>query len=135
MNAAGHNPNAITEGTVVGAPRRWLRLEAAALLTAAAIAYTTTHQPWWLIPAAFLVPDLSAFGYLRGPRQGARAYNVVHATPLPAILIGVAWTQHQQLLGALGLIWLMHIAFDRLLGFGLKYPDDFQHTHLSQPTR
>jgi hypothetical protein len=26
MNATGQNPNAITEGTVAGAPRRWLRL-------------------------------------------------------------------------------------------------------------
>ena len=134
MNTPGQKHNPITEGTVVGAPRRWLRLEAAALLTAAAIAYTTTHQPWWLIPAAFLVPDLSALGYRRDPRQGARLYNLAHATPLPAILLAVAWTQHKQFLGALGLIWLMHIAIDRLLGFGLKYPDEFQHTHLSQPT-
>ena len=135
MNAAGHHPNAITAGTVVGAPRRWLRLEAAALLTAAATAYTTTHRPWWLIPLTLLLPDLSALGYLQRPRLGARLYNLAHATPLPAILLAVAWTQHKQFLGALGLIWLMHIAIDRLLGFGLKYPDEFQHTHLSQPTR
>ena len=134
MNTTTHDHDAITQGTVVAAPRRWLRLEAAALLTAAATAYTSTHQPWWLIPTTFLAPDLSALGYLRGPRQGARAYNTLHATPLPAILTAVAWTQHQQLLGALGLIWLMHIALDRILGFGLKYPDNFQHTHLSQPT-
>jgi hypothetical protein len=33
----------------------------------------------------------------------------------------------------LGLVWLGHIGMDRLLIFGLKYPDHFQHTHLSSP--
>ena len=31
---------------------------------------------------------------------------------------------------ALGLVWLAHIGSDRLLGYGLKYSDDFQRTHL-----
>ena len=28
------------------------------------------------------------------------------------------------------LIWLAHIGFDRALGYGLKHPSAFQHTHL-----
>jgi Domain of unknown function (DUF4260) len=34
------------------------------------------------------------------------------------------WTQ------AAGLIILGHSSFDRILGYGLKYSDAFQHTHL-----
>jgi hypothetical protein len=34
------------------------------------------------------------------------------------------------LLIALGAVWLAHIGFDRLAGYGLKYPDDLRHTHL-----
>ena len=30
----------------------------------------------------------------------------------------------------LSLIWTAHIGFDRLLGFGLKYPARFKDTHL-----
>jgi hypothetical protein len=30
----------------------------------------------------------------------------------------------------LALIWFAHIGFDRLLGFGLKYPTRFKDTHL-----
>ncbi|MCL4805949.1 MAG: DUF4260 family protein, partial [Anaerolineae bacterium] len=30
------------------------------------------------------------------------------------------------------LIWLAHIGLDRMLGFGLKYPDAFRHTHLDE---
>ncbi|MEM6559127.1 MAG: DUF4260 family protein [Myxococcota bacterium] len=29
-------------------------------------------------------------------------------------------------------IWIAHIAFDRALGFGLKSPAGFKHTHLGQ---
>jgi hypothetical protein len=31
-----------------------------------------------------------------------------------------------------GLIWAGHIAMDRALGYGLKHPDGFQHTHLGR---
>jgi Domain of unknown function (DUF4260) len=32
-------------------------------------------------------------------------------------------------------IWIAHIAFDRLLGFGLKYPEAFKPTHLQTVER
>jgi len=117
-------------GTVKGTPRRWLRLEAATLLAGALLAYPATGQPWWLVPAAILLPDVVMAGYLGGTRLGAWCYNLAHATPLPALLIGLGWWQHQPLVLALGLIWLAHVGLDRLLGYGLKYDDDFQHTHL-----
>jgi hypothetical protein len=31
---------------------------------------------------------------------------------------------------SVAIIWFGHIGMDRLVGFGLKYPDSFQHTHL-----
>jgi hypothetical protein len=122
-------------GTVVGAPRRLLKLEGATLLAGALIAYATTHEPWWLIPLTLLAPDLLAIGYLAGRRAGANLYNLAHITPLPGALLVVAWSQHSPLAAAIGLIWLAHIGMDRLLGYGLKYHDHFQHTHLSQPRR
>jgi Domain of unknown function (DUF4260) len=117
-------------GVVVGAPRRWLALEAATLLTASLIAYSVTHEPWWIVPVALLVPDSFMVGYLNGPTLGARVYNLAHSTPLPALMVGLGWWQATPLVAAFGLIWLAHIGMDRLLGFGLKYSDRFQHTHL-----
>lgn len=38
----------------------------------------------------------------------------------------------RSLILALALVWLAHIGADRLLGYGLKYDDNFQHTHLGQ---
>ena len=31
---------------------------------------------------------------------------------------------------SIGIIWFGHIGMDRLVAFGLKYPDSFGHTHL-----
>lgn len=119
-----------SSGTVHGAPRLWLRLEGATVFAGTAIAYPQTGRSWWLVAIVLLLPDLSMIGYLGGTRLGALMYNAAHATPAPAALLGVGWWQHQPLLTALALIWLAHIGLDRLMGYGLKYSNDFQHTHL-----
>jgi hypothetical protein len=122
----------VTDGTVTGTPRRWLRLEAVTLVAGALIAYSTTNQPWWLIPLILLVPDVIMVGYLGGTRLGAITYNLAHSTPLPAAVIALGWWQHEPLILAFGLVWLAHIGMDRALGYGLKYSDHFQHTHLGR---
>jgi hypothetical protein len=101
------------------------------LLVGSIVAFSTTHQSWWLALSLLLAPDIFAAGYMLGTRFGAHLYNVAHATPLPALLVGVGWWQGHPLVLALGTIWLGHIGMDRMLTFGLKYPDNFQHTHLS----
>jgi Domain of unknown function (DUF4260) len=115
-----------------GRPLWWLRVEGVALLAAALLLYGSTHEHWWLVPAAILLPDLLMAGYLGGTTVGAAAYNLAHAYPLPITLalVGIGW--HQPFALALGLIWLAHIGMDRALGYGLKYDDHFQHTHLGQ---
>jgi Domain of unknown function (DUF4260) len=118
------------EGVVTGAPRRWLGIEGLVLLAGALIAFGILSQPWWIVPAAILVPDLAAAGYLAGTRHGARLYNLAHATLLPAVLLGVGYWQADRLAEAFALVWLAHIGLDRLLGSGLKYSDRFTHTHL-----
>jgi len=121
-------------GTVTGAPRLWLRLEAAVVLIGALVAYATTDQSWWLV-AGILLPDVTMAGYMAGTRIGAAIYNLAHVTPLPAALIGLGWWQHEPLVAAIGLIWLAHIGLDRTMGYGLKYHDHFQHTHLGMMGR
>jgi hypothetical protein len=120
------------DGAVVGAPRRWLGLEGATLFVGALVGYSTTHQAWWLVPITILLPDLSMLGYLRGTRLGARVYNLAHSTPLPAAVVAIGWWQEKSVVTALGLVWLAHIGLDRLIGYGLKYDDHFQHTHLGR---
>lgn len=79
----------------------------------------------------FLVPDLSLLGYLHSAGKGAAAsYNLVHSYVLPLALGLLAWKQGLPIAGQLALIWLSHISFDRLLGFGLKFPGVFRYTHI-----
>jgi hypothetical protein len=131
MNASpGERTVPAGEGVVTGAPRRWLGLEGLVLLAGALIAFGILGQPWWLVPAAVLVPDIAAAGYLAGTRPGALLYNLAHTTFLPAVMLGAGYWQADHLAEALALVWLAHIGLDRLLGMGLKYSDRFTHTHL-----
>lgn len=118
--------------SVAGQPRLILRLEGAALLVAALFGYWMTGASWWLFLILFLVPDISFAAYLMNPRIGAAVYNAVHSTVGP-ILLGLYGLWFGPVLAiSIALIWLAHCGFDRLLGYGLKYPTAFQHTHLGR---
>ncbi len=119
---------------VTGKPLRWLRLDGLVLLAATLILFAATHQPWWLVPAVILLPDLFMLGYLRGTRVGAAVYNLGHSYLLPAAMSLVGAVGHHPLTLALGLLWLAHIGMDRLARYGLKYDLSFQHTHLGGPS-
>jgi Domain of unknown function (DUF4260) len=120
-----------SNGTVTGAPKIILQLEAAGVLVAAVTAYAWNGHGWLMFALLFLVPDLSMLGYLGGSRLGAAIYNIAHTYLLPAALAAYGLNQSQPLALDLALIWIAHIGFDRLLGFGLKYETAFRHTHLS----
>jgi len=119
-------------GAVSGAPRVWLRLEAVAALAGAAIAYAQVSGRWSLFAVLFLVPDLSMLGYLGGSRIGAACYNTAHSYLGPALLAVLGVTLGSHALPGLACIWAAHVAFDRLLGFGLKYGTNFGDTHLGR---
>lgn len=107
-----------------------MRLEGATLLISTLILYAATGRSWWVVATVVLLPDLFMVGYLGGTRLGALMYNIAHATPAPALLAGLGSWQQWQSLVAVALVWLAHIGLDRLMGYGLKYSDHFQHTHL-----
>lgn len=117
--------------TRVTNPLVLLHVEGGLALAAAVIFYAHTGGSWLLFAVLLLAPDLSALGYLAGPRVGAVCYNLVHTYLGPAILGGAGLLSGQALLVSLSLIWCAHIGIDRLLGYGLKYPDAFKHTHLT----
>jgi hypothetical protein len=85
---------------------------------------------WWLYWAYFFAPDLSMIGYVINTRVGAVIYNIVHhkAVAIVCYLAG-HYLKNNELQFA-GLILLGHSSFDRVMGYGLKYSDDFKHTHL-----
>ncbi len=113
-------------------PALLLRSEELALLTATALLYVHFHFSWLLFAVLFLVPDLSMLGYLINPRIGSALYNLGHTLFIPLGLFIAAYSAHRPLLLAIATIWTAHIAFDRLLGYGLKYPAHFKDTHLQR---
>ena len=67
-----------------------------------------------------------------GTRVGTLAYDVAHTEAWPvAIAVAGAIAGTDGLVQA-GLIWLVHIGVDRLIGYGLKYPTAFKDTHLAR---
>jgi hypothetical protein len=112
-------------------PRNLLRLEGLTVLALALGAYLWLGGPLWLLAVLALAPDLSMVGYLAGPRVGAFAYNAVHTYVLPLVLGAAGVYTGTTLAVLVALVWVGHIGADRLVGYGLKYPTDFKHTHLS----
>lgn len=86
---------------------------------------------WWLFWALILVPDLSMIGYAVNTKIGALTYNLGHhkGIALAIILLSYAlslpeyWT-------FVGILLYGHSSMDRVFGYGLKYNDNFKHTHL-----
>ena len=119
-----------TEGFVTAAPAVILRIEGSLVFAAACAAYAWIGGGWGLFALLFLAPDLSMLGYLAGRTVGAVGYNIGHSYILPAVLGVTGIVLAQPLLVSLALIWVAHIGFDRMLGYGLSYPTAFGHTHL-----
>jgi Domain of unknown function (DUF4260) len=114
-----------------GIPTYVLRGEGLLVLVAATCAYSLTAISWWMFAMLFLVPDMFMLGYLRNNKIGSIIYNIGHTYILPGGLLLAAQLSAQPMLMALSLIWIAHIGFDRVLGYGLKYANGFKSTHLS----
>ena len=119
-----------SDGTVSGGVRITIQTEALAVLATATLFYVQAGYSWQLFALLFFVPDISMIGYLVGPRLGALTYNLGHAYVGPAALAAYGLMAHVDLAIPVALIWIAHVGFDRMLGFGLKYADAFTHTHL-----
>ena len=114
-------------------PRTVLRIEGLAVFAGALAVYFSLDGPFWLLAVLALAPDLSMVGYLAGPQVGSRVYNLFHTYALSLALGGIGLWTGSTLPVLVAAVWTGHIGADRLVGYGLKYEDDFKHTHLSEP--
>ena len=112
--------------------RGWLRLEGAAAFIAGLALFGWLGAPWLLLLPLLLLPDLSAIGYLRGPRLGAITYNIVHNWALGLAVLGVGLATDIAPIAITGAVLVAHVGMDRALGYGLKLPTSFQDTHLGR---
>jgi hypothetical protein len=111
-------------------PRWLLHLEGASILWLTLYFYYFSHFSWWLFAFLFLAPDLFMLGYLKDVKWGSTLYNLAHTLTVPILLLTLAYLLPAYRCFPYALIWLAHIGFDRMLGYGLKYPTSFKDTHL-----
>ena len=109
-----------------------LRGEAAAFLLLGLHVYSSFYADWLLFLTLFFIPDLSILLYLFSNKAGAYGYNISHFYGWPVLFISCGLFFGDSLLVKIGIIWASHLAFDRMLGWGLKYDNSFFHTHLAQ---
>lgn len=83
---------------------------------------------WWLYVLLFFAPDIGMLGYLVNTRIGAITYNFFHHKALASLLVILGMLIINNYLIMAGLLMFAHSSFDRVLGYGLKYPDSFKHT-------
>lgn len=109
-----------------------IRLENGLAFAIAFYLYMHLDFPLWLFFVLLFVPDITIFGYFFNEKTGAILYNLGHSFILPLLL--ALWYLYfpKDYLLIISLIWIAHIFLDRLLGFGLKYQDSFNKTHIQR---
>ena len=102
-------------------------------ITAISIYFLTKHSlgfPLWSFLFLFLAPDISILAYLINPKVGAYFYNLLHHRAIGLALITIGMIFNYESVIMIGAIIFAHSSFDRMMGYGLKYTDNFKHTSL-----
>lgn len=105
-------------------------MEEAALFGFSVYLFHLTSFEWWWFPVLILAPDIGIAGYLFNTKIGTITYNITHHKGLAVGLICAGWYFSNEWTVLIGIIMFAHSNLDRVLGYGLKYPDHFRHTHL-----
>jgi hypothetical protein len=107
-----------------------IKLEEALLLLFSLFCFQQLHASWIWFWVLFLAPDIGMIGYVINTKVGAVSYNLflhkgialaVYFTGFYFTIVNIQFA---------GILLFAHSSFDRMLGYGLKYSDNFKHTHL-----
>lgn len=109
-----------------------LKLEELGSLLLGVYLFTTLDLSWWWFFGLFLLPDISMLGYLFGPKVGAWSYNLFHLKILGVALFFIGYHTPNVFIQLAGVVIFSHAAFDRIMGYGLKYETGFKDTHLGK---
>lgn len=111
-----------------------LRLEEIAM-AAAGIYLLNVHNlniSIWLWLLIFFSPDISMLGYLANSKVGAITYNIFHHKGIAIVIMSIGYFMKVEIVLAIGILIFAHASFDRVLGYGLKYYNSFNNTHLGK---
>lgn len=94
--------------------------------------FNQLHYAWWWFWVLLFTPDIGMLGYLVNPKIGAVTYNIFHHKAIAIIVYILGMNFNVEALKLIGVILFSHASLDRVLGYGLKYFDNFRHTHLGK---
>ncbi len=109
---------------------RTLKLEELAMFGFSIFLFNQTEYVWWVYLVLILTPDIGMIGYLINAKIGAITYNLLHHKGIALTVLILGYYYSIEWIVLTGIILFGHAAFDRMMGYGLKYEDSFKHTHL-----
>lgn len=107
-----------------------IKLEELGMFLLSIFLFSLLEYSWWVYLALFFLPDIGMIGYLFNTKIGADLYNIFHHKGVAVLVLIAGYTFAIPNMQLAGIILFGHSSFDRILGYGLKYPDHFQNTHL-----
>ena len=107
-----------------------LKLEELGQFILSILFFNQLDYAWWVFPACILLPDLSMMGYLVNSKTGAWLYNFFHHKLLAIAVFAFGFWWGSPFITVSGVILFGHSAMDWIFGYGLKFNDHFEHTHL-----
>lgn len=119
-----------------------LRLEELAQFLLCLFFLIISDKAWWWYALLLIGPDIGMLGYRINTKVGAVTYNLLHHKALALLLIFGGWYMgilklvdqgpiaDWEWVIVTGIILYGHASLDRIFGYGLKFGDSFQHTHL-----
>ena len=107
-----------------------LKLEELAMLGLSVYLFSLLRFQWWWFAVLFLAPDIGFLGYIINSHVGSMTYNLLHHKGIAILLYVLGMLTDSEVVKLIGVVMFGHASFDRILGYGLKYADSFNHTHL-----
>ncbi len=107
-----------------------LKIEEVGLLFLSIYLFSVLHFDWWWFLALILAPDISMFAYIINSKVGAIGYNLFHHKGIAILIYLIGIYFNNEFIQFTGIILLGHSSMDRIFGYGLKYKNSFNHTHL-----
>jgi len=109
-----------------------VKLEELAMFGFSIFLFSLTDFQWWWYLVLILAPDIGMIGYAFGTKVGAFTYNLTHHKAIALVVLTAGWVLENEWTLLFGIILFGHSSLDRILGYGLKFDDDFKHTHLGR---
>ena len=109
-----------------------LKLEGLGLFLFSTYVYFYFGYELKLFLILFFLPDISSLGYLVSNKLESKIYNILHRQGLFSFTLILGLYLNLDSLILTSIIFISHSNFDRMLGYGLKYMDSFNNTHLGR---